>query len=164
MNKSFQPTATDIASYVQVIDRNKNGKVSVEELENFIIRYFLNPNRNWSASTIPYLKIFKSKLEEKLIRSNVLKNASNLTIQLKVLPIQTYPWKRFKTVKLITVLIFLLKQFFTFNLQTIFLIYSINFIYICLQHDFLFLYLIFIPLSNRSPILTFNSSYKVVNF
>jgi Ca2+-binding EF-hand superfamily protein len=45
MNKSFQPTATDIASYVQVIDKNKSGKVSVDELENFIIRYFLNANR-----------------------------------------------------------------------------------------------------------------------
>ena len=32
MNKSFQPTATDIASYVQVIDRNRNGKVTMEEL------------------------------------------------------------------------------------------------------------------------------------
>lgn len=45
MNKSFQPTATDIASYVQVIDRNRNGKVTADELENFIIRYFYNPNR-----------------------------------------------------------------------------------------------------------------------
>lgn len=32
MNKPFQPTATDIASYVQIIDTNKNGKVSREEL------------------------------------------------------------------------------------------------------------------------------------
>jgi hypothetical protein len=46
MNKSFQPTATDIASYVQVIDRSRNGKVTVEELENFIVRYFHNPNRS----------------------------------------------------------------------------------------------------------------------
>ena len=45
MNKSFQPTATDIASYVQIIDRNRNGKVNREELEEFIIRYFFNPNR-----------------------------------------------------------------------------------------------------------------------
>lgn len=28
MNKSFQPTATDIASYVQIIDKNRNGKVT----------------------------------------------------------------------------------------------------------------------------------------
>ena len=45
MNRSFSPTATDIASYVQIIDKNKNGKVSREELEEFIIRYFFNPNR-----------------------------------------------------------------------------------------------------------------------
>ena len=28
MNRSFSPTATDIASYVQIVDKNKNGKVS----------------------------------------------------------------------------------------------------------------------------------------
>ena len=33
MNKQFQPTATDIASYVQIIDKNRNGKISREELE-----------------------------------------------------------------------------------------------------------------------------------
>jgi hypothetical protein len=45
MNKSFQPTATDIASYVQIVDKNRNGKVTRDELEEFIIRYFFNPNR-----------------------------------------------------------------------------------------------------------------------
>ena len=30
MNRSFSPTATDIASYVQIVDKNKNGKVSRE--------------------------------------------------------------------------------------------------------------------------------------
>lgn len=45
MNKSFQPTATDIASYVQIIDKNRNGKVSREQLEDFILRYFFNANR-----------------------------------------------------------------------------------------------------------------------
>ena len=33
MNKQFQPTATDIASYVQIVDKNRNGKISREELE-----------------------------------------------------------------------------------------------------------------------------------
>ena len=46
MNKQFQPTATDIASYVQILDKNRNGKVSMVELEEFIVRYFFNPNRN----------------------------------------------------------------------------------------------------------------------
>lgn len=45
MNKAFQPTATDIASYVQIIDKNRNGKVNREDLEQFIISYFFNPNR-----------------------------------------------------------------------------------------------------------------------
>jgi hypothetical protein len=30
MNKEFKPTATDIASYVQVIDRNRNGKITYQ--------------------------------------------------------------------------------------------------------------------------------------
>lgn len=46
MNKTFQPTATDIASYVQVIDRNRTGKVSLDDLENFIAKFFYNPNRD----------------------------------------------------------------------------------------------------------------------
>jgi len=45
MIRSFSPTATDIASYVQIVDKNKNGKVSREELEEFIIKYFFNANR-----------------------------------------------------------------------------------------------------------------------
>ena len=44
MNKNFQPTATDIASYVQIVDRNKSGKISVEDLETFITKYFLIEN------------------------------------------------------------------------------------------------------------------------
>ena len=47
MNKSFQPTATDIASYVQVVDRNRKGKINVDDLETFIVKYFYNPNRQW---------------------------------------------------------------------------------------------------------------------
>jgi hypothetical protein len=45
MNKVFQPTATDIASYVQIVDKNRNGKVTRDELEEFIIKYFFNANR-----------------------------------------------------------------------------------------------------------------------
>lgn len=45
MNKKFQPTATDIASYVQVIARNDSGKVSLDDLENFIARFFYNPQK-----------------------------------------------------------------------------------------------------------------------
>ena len=45
MNKNFQPTATDIASYVQVVDINKTGKVSVEDLTIFISKHFCNNSR-----------------------------------------------------------------------------------------------------------------------
>jgi Ca2+-binding EF-hand superfamily protein len=45
MNKAFQPTATDIASYVQIIDKNRNGKVTRDDLEQFIIAYFFSPTR-----------------------------------------------------------------------------------------------------------------------
>ena len=43
MNKNFTPTATDIASYVHIVDVNKNGKISREELEQFIMNCFLEP-------------------------------------------------------------------------------------------------------------------------
>lgn len=43
MNKEFKPTATDIASYVQVIDKNRNGKITYQELEEFIVNHFLKP-------------------------------------------------------------------------------------------------------------------------
>lgn len=45
MNKRFEPTATDIASYVQIIDKSKVGKVNVQQLEDFIMQYFFNPGR-----------------------------------------------------------------------------------------------------------------------
>lgn len=32
MNRQIQPTATDIASYVRIIDRNGRGKISFEDL------------------------------------------------------------------------------------------------------------------------------------
>jgi hypothetical protein len=32
MNKTFQPTATDIASYIQVVDKSGKGKISIEDL------------------------------------------------------------------------------------------------------------------------------------
>ena len=30
MNRTFQPTATDIASYMQIIDKNRTGKISAK--------------------------------------------------------------------------------------------------------------------------------------
>ena len=45
MNRSFQPTATDIASYVQVVNKKRDGKVTIEELEDFIVKYFLSPQK-----------------------------------------------------------------------------------------------------------------------
>lgn len=71
MNKSFQPTATDIASYVHVIDRNRNGKVTVDELENFIIRYFFNPNRGWYDMDINW---FDLKLSYSSTLSDIIYN------------------------------------------------------------------------------------------
>ena len=42
MNRSFQPTATDIASYMHVVDRNRKGKITTDDLEDFILNYFCN--------------------------------------------------------------------------------------------------------------------------
>ncbi len=66
MNKSFQPTATDIASYVQIIDKNRNGKVTRDDLEEFIIRYFFNPNRVAWLTLILHNKINPKLLLESI--------------------------------------------------------------------------------------------------
>lgn len=73
MNKNFQPTATDIASYVQVVDRSRKGKVTVEDLEAFITKYFYNPNRNWfvkyklNSFTLFYISFLFSPLIERAV-------------------------------------------------------------------------------------------------
>jgi Ca2+-binding EF-hand superfamily protein len=42
MNKEFHPTATDIASYARIFDRENKGKISLEDMERFIIKYYCN--------------------------------------------------------------------------------------------------------------------------
>ena len=37
MNRHFQPTATDIASYMQIVDRKRTGKISARDLEEYIL-------------------------------------------------------------------------------------------------------------------------------
>lgn len=40
MNKQFHPTATDIASYARIFDRDNKGKITIEDMERFIIKYY----------------------------------------------------------------------------------------------------------------------------
>lgn len=42
MNKDFHPTATDIASYARIYDRNNKGKITYEDLEALSLKYFWN--------------------------------------------------------------------------------------------------------------------------
>ncbi len=42
MNKDFHPTATDIASFARVFDRNRKGKITYEDLEYLALKYFWN--------------------------------------------------------------------------------------------------------------------------
>lgn len=42
MNKQFHPTATDIASYARIFDRDNKGKITVEDMERFIVKYYCN--------------------------------------------------------------------------------------------------------------------------
>lgn len=42
MNKEFHPTATDIASYQRIFDRDNKGKITFEDMERFAIKYYCN--------------------------------------------------------------------------------------------------------------------------
>lgn len=42
MNKEFHPTATDIASYARIFDRENKGKITLEDMERFVIKYYCN--------------------------------------------------------------------------------------------------------------------------
>jgi Ca2+-binding EF-hand superfamily protein len=45
MNRQYQPTATEISSYVRVLDRQGRGKISFEDLDHYIATRFSNPTR-----------------------------------------------------------------------------------------------------------------------
>jgi hypothetical protein len=42
MNKEFHPTATDIASYQRIFDRDNKGKITFEDMERFAVKYYCN--------------------------------------------------------------------------------------------------------------------------
>ena len=47
MNKEFHPTATDIASYQRIFDRDNKGKITFEDMERFAVKYYCN--EEWSS-------------------------------------------------------------------------------------------------------------------
>jgi hypothetical protein len=42
MNKEFHPTATDIASFARIFDRDNKGKITFEDMERFALKYYCN--------------------------------------------------------------------------------------------------------------------------
>ena len=42
MNKEFMPTATDIASFARIFDRENKGKITTDDMERFIVKYYCN--------------------------------------------------------------------------------------------------------------------------
>lgn len=42
MNREFYPTATDIASYARIFDRDNKGKITKEDVERFMIKFYCN--------------------------------------------------------------------------------------------------------------------------
>jgi len=42
MNKEFHPTATDIASFARIFDRDNKGKITIDDMERFIVKYYCN--------------------------------------------------------------------------------------------------------------------------
>ena len=42
MNKEFHPTATDIASFARIFDKDNKGKITIDDMERFIVKYYCN--------------------------------------------------------------------------------------------------------------------------
>lgn len=40
MNKEFHPTATDIASYARIFDEDNKGKITLQDMERFVIKNY----------------------------------------------------------------------------------------------------------------------------
>lgn len=40
MNKGFNPTPTDVASYARVLDRNGSGRILLADIERLTSKYF----------------------------------------------------------------------------------------------------------------------------
>jgi len=54
MNRSFQPTQTDVDGYFRVLDRNNDGRITLPDLEALCIRYLVGEG---VVGTSPTLKI-----------------------------------------------------------------------------------------------------------
>ena len=55
MNKEFHPTATDIASFARIFDRDNKGKITFEDMEKFIVKYYCNEEWSQSMAIILYI-------------------------------------------------------------------------------------------------------------
>ena len=65
-NRSFYPAKGDIESYYKVLDINKDGKVTFEDLEQLCIKYLI-PQEKMSYSTTQFqVKKYSSEVEQKL--------------------------------------------------------------------------------------------------
>lgn len=67
MNKEFHPTATDIASFARIFDRDNKGKITFEDMTKFALKYYCN--EDYWLTKIKNLTsfdfIFKLKLVKK---------------------------------------------------------------------------------------------------
>ena len=45
INKSFEPSKADIDSYIEVLDVDKDGRVTLADVEQFVIRSFIGDDK-----------------------------------------------------------------------------------------------------------------------
>ena len=50
MNKAFNPSKNDIESYFKVLDRNGDGRITLADVENLVIRYLVGDNYDMRKS------------------------------------------------------------------------------------------------------------------
>ncbi len=46
INKSFSPSIADIDSYIDVLDADKDGKITLEDLESHVIRFLVGESHS----------------------------------------------------------------------------------------------------------------------
>ena len=56
INKAFTPSKADIDSYVRVVDRNGDGKITLPDLEQIVIRFLLGDDYNSRFTTKEVIK------------------------------------------------------------------------------------------------------------
>ena len=67
INKSFEPSKADIDSYIDVLDRDNDGLVTLSDIEQLVIRFLVGEDYHEFMVTKPQQQTWKPNTENQLI-------------------------------------------------------------------------------------------------